>query len=99
MRGKEVRRFLGTQVTTFRVAEYEPHRRFSLQDDPGVWALERTYEIEPRHDGALVTFVFDMLPRARWFRLLHPLVRGVIQRQVRANMNRLQALLSQTPKT
>lgn len=100
LRGREVRRFLGTQVTSFEVTEYDDSgHTFALRDDPGVWDLERTYQVEPHRDGARVTFVFDLTPRARWFRLVHPLARGSIHRQVRANMDRLQGLLAHPTPT
>lgn len=93
MRGTETRRFLGTQTTTFEITELTPKRRLVLHDDPHVWTLTRTYQIAPHGQGATVTFDFDMSPRAWWFRLVHPLVRPLIQRQVRANMARLRTLL------
>lgn len=92
-RGREVRRFLGEQTTEFEVVAAEPGRRLVLRDEPGVWSLTRTYAFEPRAGGSTVTFLFDMAPRAAWFRVVHPLARLAIAAQVRRNMGRLQALL------
>lgn len=95
LRGEETRRFLGSRTTRFTVVAVEPGQRLVLRDEPGVWELTRIYEFTPDQRGTAVTFHFDMTPRARWFRLLHPAVRPLIDRQVRTNMERLRQHLSQ----
>lgn len=97
LRGSETRRFMGTRTTSFVITELQAPRLFELRDQPHTWHLTRTYQIEPQGEGARITFVFDMSPRARWFRALHPIVRPMINRQVRTNMKRLDQLLSQLP--
>lgn len=93
--GREVRRFLGIRGTThFEVLTAVRPSRLVLRDEPGVWELIRTYEISPLEPvGARVTLVFDMRPRALWFRLVDPLLRPAMQRQVRATVARLGQLL------
>ncbi len=96
LRGREIRSLGGEQVSEFEVTVVEPTKRLAMRDDPGLWALERTYVFEPTECGTSVTFRFDMGPKRLWFKLLFPIVsRLVIYRQVRANMERLRDLLTE----
>ncbi len=96
-RGSEVRRFLGRESTShFEVLAAEPPRRFVLRDEPAVWALTRTYTIEPFRPGvSRISLEFDMRPRALAFRLAFPLVGRLIRRQVRATVRQLGEVLTE----
>ena len=96
-RGSEVRRFLGRESTSqFEVLGAEPPRRFVLRDEPAVWALTRTYTIEPLRPGVTrIGLEFDMRPRALGFRLAFPLIIRMIHRQVRATVRELGKVLTQ----
>jgi hypothetical protein len=94
--GVEVRR-LGPrrQRTRFRVDEAERPRRFAFHDLDGPFDLARSYELAPANGGSPateLTFRFTMSPRGA-VRLLFPLIRRGIERQVRANIDRLPGLV------
>lgn len=100
-RGSEVRRFLGRETSTrFEVLAAEPPHRFILRDEPAVWALTRTYTMDPLGPGASrVSLEFDMRPRALGFRLAFPLIGRLIHRQVRSTLRRLGEVLTQASGT
>lgn len=97
-RGSESRRFLGRASTThFEVVAAERPSRLVLRNDPAVWALTRTHRIvtlEPARTRLSLTF--DMQPHALWFRLVYPLVRPMLRRQVRATVRKLGNVLEQS---
>lgn len=93
-RGSETRQFLGRQETEFEIVEVTD-TRLRLRDEPSAWTLERTYELEPVETGTRVTFTFAMDPNSGLFRLVYPIARPVIARQVRRNMDVLAGLLDQ----
>lgn len=97
-RGRETRQFLGRQDTEFEIVEVTD-RRLRLRDEPSAWILERTYELEPSETGTRVTFTFAMEPNRGLFRLVYPVARPVIARQVRRNMDVLAGLLDQHGQT
>lgn len=96
VRGREVRRFLGRQETVFEIVEMG-EGRLRLVDEPSMWRLERTYELTPTSSGCRFRFRFDMQPQAALFRVVHPVARRFIRRQVEANMAVLRGLLESLP--
>lgn len=93
-RGRETRQFLGRQETEFEIVEVTD-QRLRLRDEPSAWALDRTYELEASETGTRVTFTFAMEPKGSLFRLVYPVARPVIARQIRRNMEVLAELLDQ----
>jgi hypothetical protein len=93
-RGRETRQFLGRKETEFEIVEVTD-TRLRLRDEPSAWTLERTYELEPSETGTSLTFTFAMEPNHWLFRLVYPLARPLIARQVRRNMGALAGLLDQ----
>ena len=96
-RGSECRRFLGrTSTTHFEVVAAERPSRLVLRDDPAVWALTRTYRIVALGPARTrLSLTFDMRPRALGFRLVYPLVRPLLRRQVRTTVRNLGDVLEQ----
>jgi hypothetical protein len=87
---EEARRMGRVQRTRFRVTDVDRPRRFAFTDVDGPFALDRSYSFAPHADGTQVTFRFTMSPRGA-MRLIFPLMRRAIARQVRANIGRLPA--------
>jgi hypothetical protein len=92
-RGREVRRFLGRQVAEVEVTAFQPPRRFALRNRSGPFELDRAFSFEPVDGGTHIRFSFRMRPRPLPLRLLFPLLRPTISRQVHANIARLGQLL------
>ena len=87
--GEEGRRLAGrVQRTRFEVTAFDQPRLFALSDRTGPFALERSYTFEKHPAGTRVSFRFTMSPRGP-VRLVFPLLRAPIARQVRANIARL----------
>lgn len=97
-RGRETRQFLGRQETEFEIVEVAD-TRLRLRDEPSAWTLERTYDLEPSETGTRVTFTFAMEPNRGLFRLVYPVARPIIAKQVRRNMDVLARLLDQPHRT
>lgn len=91
-RGLETRRFVTRQSAEFEVTEFEKPGRFALHNTTGPFAIDRSYSITPDTDGVLLAFEFDMAPKGV-MRLPFPLLKGTIERQVRANIARIPALV------
>lgn len=96
--GIETRRFMGAkQRAAFEIVEFDLPARFAFRNTSGPFELDRAYAFEPDGDGASVTFVFRMAPKAFPLTLLFPLIRGTVARQVRGNIERLRGLLDAQP--
>jgi hypothetical protein len=91
-RGVETRRFLGKQRAAFEIDEYVAPVRFEFRNTSGPFAVERSYVVEPDPAGARLTFTFRMAPTGPT-KLIFPLLRRGIERQVRANIARIPRLL------
>lgn len=75
------------------VTEFDRPRRFAFRNTSGSFELDRAYTSSPRAAPPRSRSSFGMAPRAFPFTLLFPLLRGVIGKQVRANIERLRTLL------
>lgn len=91
--GREVRSFAGKQAADFRITEFEPGRRFAFTNTSGAFWLDRAYDFDPDDGGTAISFSFKMRPRILPVRLLFPMIKGQIEKQVRANIERLATLL------
>lgn len=94
-RGVEVRTFGGKQAAEFEVTDVEPRRRFVFKNLTGPFELLRTYTFEPTGpDGAQtrLTFTFEMSPKGG-MKLMFPLFRRTIRKQVETNIDRLARLM------
>ena len=91
-RGVETRRFITEQPAEFEITEYEPEARFAFRNTSGPFAVERAYSFVPAGAGTRLTFRFEMAPKGP-MKLLFPLLRGTIARQVQANIARIPALV------
>lgn len=92
-RGIETRRFVTRQRAEFEVTAFEPPRRFAFSNRSGPFSVERAYTFAPDGDGTLLVFDFTMSPKGV-MRLPFRWLRSTIERQVRANIARIPALLS-----
>lgn len=95
VRGVEVRRFGGKQEAEFEVTEVEPRRRFVFRNTSGPFELLRTYTFEPSGPGGTetrMTFTFEMAPKGG-MKIVFPLFRGTIRKQVETNIDRLARLM------
>lgn len=91
--GVETRRFLGRQRAGFEITEFIPQRRFALRNTSGPFKLDRAYDFVPENGGTRISFSFRMAPKGP-ARLLFPLLRRIIARQVRSNIDRLADVVS-----
>lgn len=87
-RGVEVRQFGGRQEAEFVVTAFVPRQRFAFSNTTGPFALERSYDFT----ASGFTFHFRMAGKGM-MRLLFPLLRGTIAKQVEGNIDRLCGLL------
>jgi hypothetical protein len=94
-RGIETRNFGGRQDAEFVVTSLEPKRRFAFANTTGPFKLERQYDFAGDSRTQL-SFHFHMAPKGV-MRLLFPLLKGVIARQVASNIDRLCGLLATQP--
>jgi len=92
-RGREVRSFGGRQAAEFLVTRFEPETLFAFVNATGPFALERAYSFRPSGPGCRMVFRFTMRPKGA-MRLFFPVLRGLIARQVAANIDRLCGLLA-----
>jgi hypothetical protein len=91
-KGVETRRFLGRQKAAFEITEVREPAMFAFRNTSGPFALDRSYRLQPTDAGTKLTFTFRMSPKAP-AAIVFPLVRRTIERQVRANIDRLCQLL------
>jgi hypothetical protein len=96
-RGVEVRRFGGEQRAEFRVTTVEAQRQFVFHNTSGPFELRRAYTFAPAASGTRLTFAFEMAPKGA-MRLLFPLFRRTIRKQVMGNIDRLARLLEEGPR-
>jgi len=94
-RGVEIRNFGGKQEAEFVVSALDPRRRFVFVNTTGPFELERQYDFAGDGGGTQFSFRFRMAPKGL-MRLLFPLIRGIIARQVEPNIDRLCSLLVET---
>jgi len=91
--GREVRKFLGRRiVSTIRIEEYEPPRRFALQVTSGPVPFHVTQTVEPADAGSRVTVVMEGEP-GRFFKLAEPLVERAVRRELEGNFATLKDIL------
>jgi hypothetical protein len=91
-RGVETRRFIASQDAEFEVTVYQPEQRFGFRNLSGPFELEREYELSGTAESTTLRFRFRMAPKGP-MRLLFPLLRTTIERQVRANIARIPSLV------
>jgi hypothetical protein len=94
-RGVETRRFMGKQKAEFQVTEFEPSRHFAFENTSGPFEVSRSYTLTEVEDGTRLSFRFVMAPKGP-AKLMFPLVRGTIERQVGENIARIPALVEST---
>ena len=92
-RGVEVRRFLARQEAEFEIVEFDRPAAFAFRNTSGPFELDRRYTVSETASGSHVEFRFQMRPRVMAVRAGWRLLRPVIGRQVRANIDRLATLL------
>jgi hypothetical protein len=92
--GREVRSVPGNNVVSaVQVTRFEPDRRFGFRTTSGPMLEVVDWAIEATPAGSRVTMALAFTPLARSMRVLAPLLRRVIPRNVRANTERLRAAL------
>jgi hypothetical protein len=95
-RGEETRSFAGRQIAGFEITAMQPDERFSLRNTSGPFDLDRSYQFSVMTDTATrLTFTFRMRPHGA-IRIMFPLLKPVIARQVRANISRIPQLVAAT---
>ncbi len=92
--GREVRSVPGTRVVSaVRVTTFEPDRRFGFRTTSGPMLEEADWTVDATPTGARVTMALAFTPLSRSMRLMAPLMRRLIPRNVRANSEHLRAAL------
>jgi carbon monoxide dehydrogenase subunit G len=91
--GTEVRQFAGRRQTgRFIVTEDDPPRRLVMTSEGGSVYARATFALEPSGDGTRVDCTLE-LELSGAARFAGGLVKGAVQRETRANLERLKALL------
>jgi uncharacterized protein YndB with AHSA1/START domain len=101
MRGRQVRHFLGQEVTgEYEITAFEPNRRVEFTVSDGPLAGGRVAELVEQVAGAAVestrvTYVFDGEPRGLWraLRIAEPVATKLFQRQLRSDFATLKDIL------
>lgn len=89
----QVASFMGKEIlTSFAVTEYEAPHRIRIESVVSTFPLDITRTVEPRGDGARVQGVIRGEPGGV-MKLLAPLMKLQAQRSIRADYQRLKALL------
>ena len=94
-RGRESRSFGGKQSAEFEVTEFDRPSVFGFRNTSGPFDLQRRYRFGETEagTGTYVDFDFRMAPKGA-MKLLFPVLRPVIGKQVRANIARIPALVT-----
>jgi hypothetical protein len=92
--GREVRSVGGNRVVSaVRVTTFEPDRRFAFRTTSGPMLEAVDWAIDATAAGSRVTMALSFTPLAASLRIMAPLVRRLMPRNVRANSERLRAAL------
>ncbi len=92
--GQEVRSVPGNKVVSaVRVTTFEPDRRFGFRTTSGPMLEVADWTVDATPTGARVTMALAFTPLARTMRIMAPLLRRLIARNVRANSERLREAL------
>lgn len=87
-------RFLARPIrSSFEVVEYEADRRVRIRTTQSTVPLDITREVVPRSDGGTTLHATIRGAPSGLLGLLEPLTRRMVERNVRADYARLQALL------
>ena len=92
--GIEARRFVMKMPQHFEVTGFETPSRFALRNLSGPFEVDREYRIEPDGKGTKVTFHVRMIPKGP-MKVLFPLIRSTIERQIRTNIARMGSVLDE----
>jgi hypothetical protein len=86
-------RFMGRRIlSTFRVTEWDPPRRVSIESIGGTFPIQVTRAVEPHADGCRVSAYVRGQPGCLfWF--AGPLLRRMVRNSVRGDYERLKARL------
>jgi Polyketide cyclase / dehydrase and lipid transport len=92
--GREVRKVPGSRVVSaVRVTTFEPDRRFAFRTTSGPMLEAVDWTVEATAAGSRVTMALAFTPLTMPMRIMAPLLRRQIPRNVRANAERLRAAL------
>jgi Polyketide cyclase / dehydrase and lipid transport len=92
--GREVRKVPGNRVVSaVRVTTFEPDRRFAFRTTSGPMLEAVDWTVEATPAGSRVTMALAFTPLTMPMRIMAPLLRRQIPRNVRANAERLRAAL------
>lgn len=87
-------RFLGRPIrSSFEVVEYEPDRRIRIRTTASTLPLDITREVQPQPDGGTRLHATIRGAPPGWMSLFDPLTRRMVERNVRADYERLRRLL------
>ena len=93
--GREVRAVPGNRViSAVIVTTFEPDHRFAFRTTSGPMLEAVDWTIDATPAGSRVTMALAFTPLARSMRLMAPLLRRLMPRNVRANSERLRAALN-----
>lgn len=95
-RGEETRSFAGRQVAGFQITAMNPDDLFALSNTSGPFDLDRSYRFAAAGIATRLTFAFHMKPRGP-MRILFPVLKPLIARQVRVNISRIPQLVAAAP--
>lgn len=90
---REVRRLLGRQVeVTTQVTDYGPPTRFAVRSTSGPAPFQGRFAFEDAGGSTKVTFTMEVQPVGP-LKLAESMVRGALQRDTEAALERLKAVL------
>jgi uncharacterized protein YndB with AHSA1/START domain len=89
---RQMRSLPSRSEETFRVTEFDPHRRLAIYGDLGPFEGTLTYDLEPVDEGTRLTNTADLVARGL-LRMAAPIAGGRVRRAVAANLDKLKEIL------
>ena len=87
--GRRVEKFMGTEVSTWEITEYEENKHVAAEFASPKFQGGISWDLEPMDDGTRVDFQLRGQPRGLVSKLIMPMVK----RQVRSNFDTLKGIL------
>ena len=91
--GRRVEKFMGTEVSTWEITEYEENKHLAVEFASPKFQGDVTWDLEPMDDGTRVGFQMRGRPKGLVSKLVMPLFMPMVKRQVRSNFKTLKGIL------
>ena len=91
--GRRVEKFMGTEVSTWEITEYEENKHVAVEFASPKFQGDVTWDLEQMDGGTRVGFQMRGQPKGLVSKLIMPLFMPMVKRQVRSNFNTLKGIL------